>query len=936
MPGTPRGDIEMGEAHEAAATRDNDEDAWASKMWSVYIDEANKYDTALLDGWKSDMEGLVIFAALFSAILTAFIIESASNLSVSTGDRTVQLLARISAQLEASARGTVFQMQQDPPFVAPTTAIICNSLWFISLGLSLSAALLAILVQQWVRDFLHKTDIYSAPLIRARIFSFLYYGLKDFRMHDVVEILPLLLHLSLLLFFAGLVAFFVPVNGVITGISIAFLLLLGGTYTAVTMLPLVRLNSPYRTPLSNSLWALGQHLWGHIFPARRHSSEQPRSAMHAMVAAAKDFDVERDKHALAWTLKSTLGHAKFEPFAEAILHVLWGPESQRNTYKEHIEHLVAHPEIRLFHRVFALLRSCDSSALTAEARLHRAVIALKALWAIGTLAVPTSDREESDAAIPVNLLIAVFIPMEREIYILPGFKLFAPVPAELQHIYPAALAMIRWRGYCALHGRLAALHKTLRGFESAQGAGRDVDWSGARRDADHLYRQYVHVDGPWHFRQKCMPNDLPGVIARVSEWIFGLPYQFLFDFYAQTAILSNAVPFRFDDTVAAIVLDHSVEYSILHYHLRVALSLATHKGLNSENVTRFDSMLSALLAFWRPIPQDSIPSEVLRIIDEIPSDERLKFIMEKVPQLEQLLWEHLPPSLSETEDPSWSSDWFWRSGAIWRLALIYPAIPFSYRFKLPLTRTESLSTEQRRLLENVLATPSGALSYSTVALLKCNIFRYFDFLPPSEEFQENTDGQRCVNVSGLEIPPGFPEESVIPFPQAVGDVIDWDTLKKYLLKRRLEALIFVLAEFFEHVSTKRAVYRPRETLHALKTKMNSWFSTSVHFTHQRRFAKALARVLELKIPVEDFEDERELLNFQQTIFDFGLWEDYARPSDVVDPEKFWSPFADVLEPGMWLDDDEAKTRVLGAIRQFIAANPEENTRISAIEVGLTR
>jgi hypothetical protein len=39
---------------------DRDELAGA-KLWTIYISEAEKYDKALLEGWKSDMQGLLIF-----------------------------------------------------------------------------------------------------------------------------------------------------------------------------------------------------------------------------------------------------------------------------------------------------------------------------------------------------------------------------------------------------------------------------------------------------------------------------------------------------------------------------------------------------------------------------------------------------------------------------------------------------------------------------------------------------------------------------------------------------------------------------------------------------------------------------------------------------------------------------------------------------------
>ncbi|KAJ7105634.1 hypothetical protein C8R44DRAFT_534010, partial [Mycena epipterygia] len=201
----------------------------AAKIWAVYVGEAEKYDKALIESWKSDMEGMLIFvgflldiwhgilneipqAGLFSASLTAFLIESYKTLNRDSGDVTVQLLSQISQQLAASANGSSFSIPPSPPFTPSASSLVCNALWFLSLGLSLSCALIATLLEQWARDFLHRSEIRSAPVIRARIFSFLYHGLKRFNMHTVVKVIPLLLHTSLIFFFAGLVAFLIPIN----------------------------------------------------------------------------------------------------------------------------------------------------------------------------------------------------------------------------------------------------------------------------------------------------------------------------------------------------------------------------------------------------------------------------------------------------------------------------------------------------------------------------------------------------------------------------------------------------------------------------------------------------------------------------------------------------------------------------------------------------
>ncbi|KAJ6587833.1 hypothetical protein B0H10DRAFT_1670755, partial [Mycena sp. CBHHK59/15] len=162
--------------------------------------EAEKYDRALVESWMSDMDGMLIFAGLFSTSLTAFLIESYKTLIPDTSDTTMMLLSQISQQLAASANGTVFHITPPPCFIPSTSSLICNVLWFISLGLSLTCALIATLLEQWARNFLHWADMRSAPVVQARVFSFLYYGLKRFEMHTVVKIIPWLLHTSLLFF----------------------------------------------------------------------------------------------------------------------------------------------------------------------------------------------------------------------------------------------------------------------------------------------------------------------------------------------------------------------------------------------------------------------------------------------------------------------------------------------------------------------------------------------------------------------------------------------------------------------------------------------------------------------------------------------------------------------------------------------------------------
>ncbi|KAJ7455402.1 hypothetical protein FB451DRAFT_1048962, partial [Mycena latifolia] len=93
-------------------------------------------------------------SGLFSASLTAFLIESYRTLQPDSGDRAVQVLAQISQQLTAMSNNASWTAPLTADFTPSPSSLVCNTLWFISLCLSLTCALLATLVEQWAREFL--------------------------------------------------------------------------------------------------------------------------------------------------------------------------------------------------------------------------------------------------------------------------------------------------------------------------------------------------------------------------------------------------------------------------------------------------------------------------------------------------------------------------------------------------------------------------------------------------------------------------------------------------------------------------------------------------------------------------------------------------------------------------------------------------------------
>ncbi|KAI0749743.1 hypothetical protein C8Q80DRAFT_1269568 [Daedaleopsis nitida] len=69
-----------------------------SPDWSSYAQLMSGYDEAMIRGWKEEIDTLLVFAGLFSAVVTAFNIE-AYKLLQDPSDITAQLLQQILQQL---------------------------------------------------------------------------------------------------------------------------------------------------------------------------------------------------------------------------------------------------------------------------------------------------------------------------------------------------------------------------------------------------------------------------------------------------------------------------------------------------------------------------------------------------------------------------------------------------------------------------------------------------------------------------------------------------------------------------------------------------------------------------------------------------------------------------------------------------------------------
>ena len=237
---------------------------------------AQVVDEKRTESWKAVASDTLIFVSpntvshhtltrllqsgLFSAVVAAFLAISVQTLQPDPQEKPTFYLENIYQLLADPNRthvSTVSTQSNPPSFSPPKSAVWVNSLWLLSLVITLSCALLALLLQQWMRRYIRLTQPRSAsPHQRARIRAFFDQGVEVLQLQLVIDTLPILLHVSLLLFLAGLLVFSFGFNYTAFKVVVSWVGLCAVMYAYFTLSPIFRHQSPYYTPLSSPLWLL--------------------------------------------------------------------------------------------------------------------------------------------------------------------------------------------------------------------------------------------------------------------------------------------------------------------------------------------------------------------------------------------------------------------------------------------------------------------------------------------------------------------------------------------------------------------------------------------------------------------------------------------------------------------------------------------------------
>ncbi|KAI0363346.1 hypothetical protein BV20DRAFT_905940, partial [Pilatotrama ljubarskyi] len=136
------------------------------QAWNEVTQIVKTYSDEMIERWNSEIDTYLVYAGLFSAIVTAFNVQSYLPLQQQP-DPTLAAVMQISLQLSGLSINTPFVNSSHAPFGASDAAragpapgpppgaatVALNTLWFSSLVLSLSSASIGIMVKQWLNEY---------------------------------------------------------------------------------------------------------------------------------------------------------------------------------------------------------------------------------------------------------------------------------------------------------------------------------------------------------------------------------------------------------------------------------------------------------------------------------------------------------------------------------------------------------------------------------------------------------------------------------------------------------------------------------------------------------------------------------------------------------------------------------------------------------------
>ncbi|KAK0493132.1 hypothetical protein EDD18DRAFT_1289637 [Armillaria luteobubalina] len=232
-----------------------EETAPNARVWRTYVDESKIHDARMVGESRDRVDVLLVFAGLFSAVVTTFVSQTSQSLQADYAQISASLLFEMVLIQRAITNGSsldnipVSSLNPYTKFTPATTDVWVNGLWFTSLSLSRATALVAVLVKQWLHHYLALPS--GTPREQSHVRQFRYGGFQKWHVLVIIGLLPVLMHLALGIFFVGLTVFLAPLRPGLswvigTGTVVTYVM-----YLITIFLSILYPQCSYRTPLSD-------------------------------------------------------------------------------------------------------------------------------------------------------------------------------------------------------------------------------------------------------------------------------------------------------------------------------------------------------------------------------------------------------------------------------------------------------------------------------------------------------------------------------------------------------------------------------------------------------------------------------------------------------------------------------------------------------------
>ncbi|KAI4524661.1 hypothetical protein K525DRAFT_266798 [Schizophyllum commune Loenen D] len=265
-----------GEAKKDGAVPDAGENA---RVWRVYLEESAQFDDEMISEFRDMLDVHLVFAALFSAVVSTFVLVA---------------LHRAKSPDDVAPSGIGLES-----LFYTTSDVWVNALWFTTLALSLATVLIAALVKQWLQEYV-KTSA-GPPRKRALVRHIRFTALLRWKVSFIIGLVPLLLHVSLALFFAGLAVFLRALHPLISTIVLVVTGLTYFFYLATHTIAVLFWKCSYQTPVTRAIRNLPRDIisaishWCFLLTIhkinqyrRRHEGDQERDEVE-MLANTADY-----------------------------------------------------------------------------------------------------------------------------------------------------------------------------------------------------------------------------------------------------------------------------------------------------------------------------------------------------------------------------------------------------------------------------------------------------------------------------------------------------------------------------------------------------------------------------------------------------------------------------------------------------------------------